>query len=239
MNTVLPSARGDAATPATTDAGTVPGSLLAFVAGFVDTAGFVALFGLFTAHMTGNLVLIGDSLATHRAGLAAKLLAFPAFLLVVAATRLYELHARHLGRDAAVPILLAEMAVLAAFLLAGVLAAPFTDAAAPGTILVGLLGVAAMSIQNASSRSVFAGHGPTTVMTGNVTQVTMDLVDWARGFDAPQARARLRRMGPPLLAFTAGAVAGGLGVVRLGFACLACPLAALAIVVARYRRGSR
>ncbi|MFC4820671.1 YoaK family protein [Dokdonella ginsengisoli] len=235
MNAVLPSAGSrDTAAPATSGA-----SLLAFVAGFVDTAGFVALFGLFTAHMTGNLVLIGDSLATHRAGIAAKLLAFPVFLLVVAATRLYELRARRLGRDAAVPILLAEMAVLAAFLVAGVLAAPFTDAAAAGTILVGLLGVAAMSIQNASSRSVFAGHGPTTVMTGNVTQVTMDVVDLARGFDAAQARARLRRMGPPLLAFTAGAIAGGLGVMRFGFACLACPLVALAIVVAGYRRGSR
>ncbi len=33
--------------------------LRAFTAGFVDTTGFVALFGLFTAHVTGNFVLIG------------------------------------------------------------------------------------------------------------------------------------------------------------------------------------
>lgn len=238
MNAILPSAGRRDATPAAA-AGTGSAGLLAFVAGFVDTAGFVALFGLFTAHMTGNLVLIGDSLATHRAGIAAKLLAFPVFLLVVAGTRLYELRARRLGRDPAVPVLVAEMLVLAAFLAAGVLAAPFTDAGAAGTILVGLFGVAAMSIQNASSRSVFAGHGPTTVMTGNVTQVTMDLVDLARGFEAAQARARLRRMAPPLLAFTAGAIAGGFGVVRFGFACLVCPLVALATVAAGYRRESR
>ena len=37
--------------------------LLSLNAGFVDTAGFLALQGLFTAHVTGNFVTLGASLA--------------------------------------------------------------------------------------------------------------------------------------------------------------------------------
>ena len=50
-------------------------ALLGFVAGYVDTAGFLGLQGLFTAHVTGNFVTLGATLVLGTHGVVAKLLA--------------------------------------------------------------------------------------------------------------------------------------------------------------------
>ena len=52
---------------------------LSLNAGYVDTAGFLALQGLFTAHVTGNFVTLGAALVTGSSGILAKLLALPVF----------------------------------------------------------------------------------------------------------------------------------------------------------------
>src|ERR1700735_753212 len=64
----------------------VPG-LLSFNGGFVDTAGFLALQGLFTAHVTGNFVTLAAALVTGTSGAVAKLLSLPVFCVVVAIAR--------------------------------------------------------------------------------------------------------------------------------------------------------
>jgi uncharacterized membrane protein YoaK (UPF0700 family) len=50
-------------------------TLLGFNGGFVDTAGYLALQGLFAAHVTGNFVAFGASLVQDAFGAVAKLLA--------------------------------------------------------------------------------------------------------------------------------------------------------------------
>lgn len=212
------------------------GALLAFTAGFVDTCGFIALFGLFTAHVTGNFVLIGAAVAGDQAGLLGKLLALPVFVLVVAATRLFVLGRERHGRSTAAPLLLGQMLLLALFLGAGVAAAPVTAADAPPAILVGMLGVAAMAVQNAAARTTFAALAPTTVMTGNVTQIVIDLVDLGRGAAGGEARGRLRKMVPAVAAFAIGALAGAIGYATAGFWCLAAPIVATAGVLLLHPR---
>src|ERR1700692_1251514 len=61
--------------------------LLSLNAGFVDTAGFLALQGLFTAHVTGNFVTMGAALVFGTQGFLAKLLALPEFIIVIALAR--------------------------------------------------------------------------------------------------------------------------------------------------------
>lgn len=207
-------------------------SALAFIAGFVDTAGFVGLFGLFTAHVTGNFVLIGASIAGSGTGYLGKLMALPVFCIAVALTTLYV--QRRTG-DPAKPVLLAQAVLLAAFMTAGLVLAPFTAGDQPMAIVTGMLGVAAMGVQNAASRSVFSSLSPTTVMTGNVTQIVMDLV----GPHDEATAARIRKMAPPVAAFALGAVGGGIGFMRLGFLCLLVPIAVVLVGMALVPRPER
>ena len=210
-------------------ASVVSAAILGFTAGFVDTTGFIALFGLFTAHVTGNFVLIGVSIAEHHPGILAKLLALPVFVLVVAVTHLAAARLQARGQRAASVVLGAQLLMLAAFLAAGLSAAPFPDADAPNAIATGLIGVAAMAIQNAASRTLFASLAPTTVMTGNVTQLIIDLVDLTAGRpDAAARKSRLAKMWPPVATFALGALVGGLGYAALGFWCLLAPILAIA-----------
>ena len=206
----------------------VVGAALAFVAGFVDAAAFVALAGLFTAHVTGNFVLIGAELVSTSSGVIAKLVALPAFVLAVAATRLIALALERRGIAPLRPLFGLEAGLLAAFGAAGLALAPFASPDGAPAVLVGMLGVSAMGVQNAIGRLALGHLAATTVMTVNVTQTVLDATDLLRGAAADAAtRQRLRRMLPAVVAFAAGALAGAFGVAAWSFWCLAIPVLAL------------
>src|SRR5258708_31350431 len=60
--------------------------LLSVIAGMVDLTGFLNLGNLFTAHITGNLVVVAALTARGGRINPAQILAIPAFMLAVAAT---------------------------------------------------------------------------------------------------------------------------------------------------------
>ncbi|WP_028475717.1 YoaK family protein [Nevskia ramosa] len=219
--------------PAIARPGTVA-PLLSFVAGYVDTVGFIALFGLFTAHVTGNFVLIGASLVQPaHAGVLAKLLALPVFIAAVAMTTAFVRRRERRQRRSLTPVLWAQIVLLGGFLVVALLAAPIIHADAPGAVIAGLLGVAAMGVQNAASRLIFTSLSPTTVMTGNVTQVVIDSVDLLRGSNADNravTKARISKMWPPVLAFAVGAAAGAVLLMQIGIICLLLPMLAIVLV---------
>jgi uncharacterized membrane protein YoaK (UPF0700 family) len=210
-------------------------TILAAVAGFVDTLSFVALFGLFTAHVTGNFVLIGAGIAGFGQGVVLKLSVFPAFVCGVIASSLIarSLSARPAWQ--ATRVLHAVQAVLLlGFCAAGLWATPVTQPDSVPALVAGIVGTFAMGVQNAHPRVLARAGVPNTVMTGNVTQAILDVVDMlsARTADSARAAARARfgKMLPAIVAFALGAAAGALGFRHVGFWALLAPVAALAVL---------
>ncbi|GAA0766251.1 DUF1275 domain-containing protein [Ideonella azotifigens] len=217
-----------APSPMSSTRATALGVGLGFVAGHVDTVGFVALFGLFTAHVTGNFVLIGSTLAHAGGSVTLKLLVFPAFVLAVAATRLLSLALGRRGMPLLRPLLSLQLLLLAGFMVLGWAASPVEQPPGALGMWAGVLGAAAMGVQNAAAKLALGQLVPTTVMTGNVTQLVIDAVDLLRGASDAVLRERMRRFVGPILAFTVGAVGGGFGYLALGFASLLLPIGLLA-----------
>jgi uncharacterized membrane protein YoaK (UPF0700 family) len=191
--------------------------LLSVNGGYVDTAGFLALHGLFTTHVTGNFVTLGAALVQGTSGAVAKLVALPMFCFVVIATRLLSatLAARNSGEGG--PALRVLLGIKVALLILGAALAiglgPFESGDGWAALLTGMTLVAAMAIQNAIHRIHMGTAPPTTIMTGNTTQIMVDLADLMRGVSAEPRKAirsRLSRMSGSVAAFAAGCAAAAL-----------------------------
>jgi uncharacterized membrane protein YoaK (UPF0700 family) len=117
-------------------------------------------------------------------------------------------------------------------MLSGWRAQPIVDASAPWVLATGVLGAAAMGVQNAAGRLAFSNLTPTTVMTGNVTQLVIDVVDLSRGAADEALRGRILKFLWPVLAFGAGAICGALLYLQASLWALALPLMVLASLAA-------
>jgi len=190
-------------------------ALLGFVGGFVDAAGYLGLGGLFTTHVTGNLAVLGARLAQRQMhGGAAGIAFIPIFAAAAIVAGVIARSARKRRFGDAPALLFTESAVLWLTALAGHFvsdALARTETAA--ITLVGSMAVVAMGMQNGMMREAFGGQAPTTVMTGNVTQLSLDLLELVR---IPRTRvelrgtvmARIRKSSAALMGFVLGAAAG-------------------------------
>lgn len=186
---------------------------LSFNGGFVDTLGFLALQGLFTAHVTGNFVTLGVSIVHGTSGALAKLLALPVFVLVVGFSHLAAALINRRGLAPLRPLLIAHTVLLALFAVFAVCFGPFIDSDSSLALLTGMTGVAAMAIQNAISRQHMKGAPPTTLMTGNVTQLAVDVFALFEQRDPEQRSAIRQRLKPivhNLLGFAVGCIVAAL-----------------------------
>jgi uncharacterized membrane protein YoaK (UPF0700 family) len=210
-------------------------AVLSVAAGAVDVIGFLALGGLFTAHITGNVVVLAAHYVTGGFSEVGPLLSVPVFVVVLGVVTLASGMIGGAGYGSRRALLVLQAVLLAGCLGLGVGLGPFADADSPLAVLVGMLAVAAMATQNALVKRALPGAPSTAVMTTNTTQLTIDLATllWGRGDPDDLAKAR-RRAGvtfPSVVGFVAGCAAGAVLEVRFGLWALALPviLAALAV----------
>jgi uncharacterized membrane protein YoaK (UPF0700 family) len=219
----------------------VDAGLLSFLAGFVDTAVFVGLFGLFTAHVTGNLALIGTELVNREGEVFSKLLSLPVFVVTVIVTVHLAWMLRSRGRHPVSWLLCIEAVLLSLAVAASLRMRPSDRPDDLFPMLAGMLAAAAMAVQNAMLRVELTALPSTTVMTNNVTQALIDATSLAgRHIEDPVVRERTRRrMGTlwaSVLAFTAGAAAGAAGYAWVQFWSLGLPAAMCIAMSWRFRR---
>jgi uncharacterized membrane protein YoaK (UPF0700 family) len=170
--------------------------LLCFVAGYVDSYTYLALFGLFAAQVTGSFVIAGAELVTHDYGIAGKLLAIVAFLVAAAITAALIRLARETGGKA-LPLMLALEAALLAIFAAMLLFGPaIKNANDWHGIVAGLVAASAMGAQSVLVRLLMKGIPQTNVMTGNMTQLgiaTTELIlAWRRFARSQHGAAAIR-----------------------------------------------
>ena len=207
--------------------------ILSTTGGYVDTASFLGLQGLFTAHVTGNFVTLGAALVFGTSGVLAKLMALPVFCATVALVRVAGLLLARRSIGELAPLLGAALAI-------GL--GPFPDGDKWPALLTGMTLVVAMAVQNAAHRLHLSSAPPTTLMTGNTTQIMIDAVDLLRG-GAGEQRAqlagRMSRMAGSVAAFAFGCAAAALLFHYVGDACLVVPPALALLAMRMAARAAR
>ena len=188
----------------------LPG-VLALLAGITDVTSWILLGGLFTAHVTGNLVVVAADIVTGAQPHLAAVLALPVFVVtVVAATAVAR---RLAGRDGRMQrLLLGAQALL--LVAAAVLSFTGTASASPEgglALAIGLCAVCAMATQNAYLHLAYPKAPTTAVMTGNLVVAIIAVFDLvaSRGTSAT-ALNRWKDTRPLLVGFIGGCLIGAL-----------------------------
>ena len=205
-------------------------ALLSFVAGYVDSYTYLALFGLFVAQVTGSFVIAGAEIVRHDAGAIGKLLAMLVFIIAAAMTAALIALARERGY-APMPWMLALEAALLAVFVAIILFGPDVNGANDWHgITAGLFAASAMGAQSVLVRLLMKGIPQTNVMTGNMTQLGIETTElwlaWRRHRRNPAdrederafvaVRTRLSIVLAIAVGFIVGAVCGAIAYAKTG-----------------------
>ena len=204
-------------------------AMLSLIAGAVDVICFLALGGLFTAHITGNFVILAAHYATGGFSQVGPLLSIPIFLAVLYVVSLAAEAIKNNGLSARRPLLTLQAALLTACLALSLKFSPFPNADSPTAVFVGMLAVAAMATQNVLSTLGLPGVPSTAVMTTNIVHFMVDLATLTRKRNAQDTIARAKHRSSItfqcVIGFLVGCIAGAILEMRFSLNALAFPVA--------------
>jgi uncharacterized membrane protein YoaK (UPF0700 family) len=208
-------------------------TLLSVIAGMVDLIGFLSL-GVFTAHITGNVVVIGALIVRHNRVNPAQILAIPVFILAVAATWLIAKATGRRGTGLLRLLLLFQFLLITSLLIFSVISKPSADPHGLMATIAAMIAVTAMGCQFALLRLTLPVAPSTAVMTGNLTNAVLALVDSSsrtRPLMESDSR-RLRGALHLLIGFLMGCVVAAAAVMYLGDWAWSLPAALAGVAVA-------
>ena len=210
--------------------------LLSVIAGMVDLTGFFMLGNVFTAHITGNLVLVAAAAVRGGPLNLIQALAIPVFMIVLAAVWLIARASGRHGPGLARVLLLIQFLLLAGLLIFSVVTKPSTSPHGPMAGIAVMIAVSAMACQYALFRLAIPGAVSTAVMTGNLTNTVlavMDLASKCHPLLTPDAE-RLKRSLQLLLGFLVGCLVAAAAISWLGDGAWSFPVALAALAIALY-----
>ena len=205
--------------------------MLSFVSGFVDTCGFLGFYGLLTSQVTGSFIAAGAAFVQRDQGLAAKLLAMPMFMVGAAAMTLLVALLRRRKLNPMPPALALVSLLIALFLALAVAGQPFASTDQPAALAAAITAFVAMGAESALVRVLFKGVAAANFMTGNVTQVAVEVTDLILvrlgllhegnpAADAARikvASTQLRMLLPMIASFILGAAISAHAFIAIGF----------------------
>jgi uncharacterized membrane protein YoaK (UPF0700 family) len=199
----------------------------------VDVIGFLSL-GIFTAHVTGNIVVASALIVRHGHVNPATILAVPVFMLAVAATWLIAKASGRRGIGLMRPLLLIQFLLITCVLIFSVITKPSGDPHGPMATIAAMIAVTAMGCQFALLRLTLPVAPSTAVMTGNLTNAVLGFVDLISRTD-PLIESDGRRLIGALhllVGFFVGCVLATVALMYLGDWTWSLPAALAAVAVA-------
>jgi uncharacterized membrane protein YoaK (UPF0700 family) len=208
--------------------------LLSIIAGMVDLTGFFTLGNIFTAHITGNLVVAAAAAVRGGPLNPAQLLAIPVFMLALAAVWLVAWASGRAAQGLARLLLSVQCLLLTAVLIFSVLTKPSTDPHGLMAGIVAMVAVSAMACQYALLRLALPDAVSTAVMTGNLSNSVLSLMDLLskRHPLMTANRERLTRSMPLLAGFLFGCIIAAAAVCLLADWAWSFPVALAAAAIA-------